>query len=76
MGTGEFWSGAALIVLLVIILAVIVACNVAEERTEECKNAGYVDYVVDGTAFYCYRVEGNDLIGRSLEAIRVEGRGQ
>ena len=76
MDKSEFWGGALLVVFLVIIAVAIVSYNAVEKNTEECNNAGYVDHVTDLTVLYCYRVEGNDLIGRSLEAIRVEARGQ
>ena len=42
----------------------------------ECEAAGYTDTEYEDGTTYCIRAEGNDLVGRSLEAIRVEARGQ
>ena len=63
------------IVLCGAILLGIAYCG-GPSTLDECEAAGYTDIEYEDGAYYCIRAEGNDLIGRSLEAIRVEARGQ
>lgn len=73
--SSSFWLGVAVALLTMILLLIISSCDMRKE-IGECKASGYSDAEHEDDVTYCIRAEGNVLVGRSLEAIRVEGREQ